>query len=97
MPNIIDGVFFDETINGYSEQASLIPKYKELNQYFKKFEGVDTTVVANPGSNVVEELLDSADVFMNLKAQLTSTLSVKSHPIIANVRTQQNSGIVSLT
>lgn len=68
MPNLLDGVFFDETINGYSEQASLIPKYKELNEYFKKIEGIDTTIVANPGSNVAEELLDSADVFMNFES-----------------------------
>lgn len=68
MPGLLDGVFLDETINGYSEQASLIPKYKELGEYFKKLEGVDTTVVANPGSNVVEELLDSADVFMNFES-----------------------------
>lgn len=68
MPNLLDGVFFDETINGYSEQASLIPKYKELGEYFKKHEGVDTTIVANPGSNVAEELLDSADVFMNFES-----------------------------
>lgn len=68
MPNLIDGVFFDETINGYSEQASLIPKYKELNEHFKKYEGIDTIIVANPGSNVVEELLDSADVFMNFES-----------------------------
>lgn len=68
MPNIIDGVFFDETINGYSEQASLIPKYKELGEYFKKDAGIDTTIVANPGSNVAEELLDSADVFMNFES-----------------------------
>ena len=80
MPNIIDGVFFDETINGYSEQASLIPKYKELNQYFKKFEGVDTTVVANPGSNVVEELLDSADVFMNFESSADKYLEREITP-----------------
>lgn len=69
MPNLLDGVFFDETINGYSEQVSLIPKYKELNEHFKKYEGIDTIIVANPGSNVVEELLDSADVFMNFESQ----------------------------
>lgn len=68
MPGLIDGIFFDETINGYSEQASLIPKYKELGEYFKKYEGIDTTIVANPGSNVAEELLDSADVFMNFES-----------------------------
>lgn len=68
MPDLIDGVFFDETINGYSEQASLIPKYKELGEYFKKDAGIDTTIVANPGSNVAEELLDSADVFMNFES-----------------------------
>lgn len=80
MPNLIDGVFFDETINGYSEQASLIPKYKELNQYFKKFEGVDTTVVANPGSNVAEELLDSADVFMNFESSADKYLEREITP-----------------
>ena len=68
MPDLIDGVFFDETINGYSEQASLIPKYKELGEYFKKDAGINTTIVANPGSNVAEELLDSADVFMNFES-----------------------------
>ena len=80
MPNLIDGVFFDETINGYSEQASLIPKYKELNQYFKKSESVDTTVVANPGSNVVEELLDSADVFMNFESSADKYLEREITP-----------------
>lgn len=80
MPNLIDGVFFDETINGFSEQAGLIPKYKELNQYFKKFEGVDTTVVANPGSNVVEELLDSADVFMNFESSADKYLEREITP-----------------
>ena len=68
MEGLIDGVFFDETINGYSEQASLIPKYKELYKVIKKQAGADTTIVANPGSNVVEELLDSADVFMNFES-----------------------------
>lgn len=68
MQDLIDGVFLDETINGYSEQASLIPKYKELYKAIKQLAGADTTIVANPGSNVVEELLDSADVFMNFES-----------------------------
>ena len=68
MQDLIDGVFLDETINGYSEQASLIPKYKELYKAIKQANGADTTIVANPGSNVVEELLDSADVFMNFES-----------------------------
>ena len=80
MPNLLDGVFFDETINGYSEQASLIPKYKELGEYFKKSEGVDTTIVANPGSNVAEELLDSADVFMNFESSADKYLEREITP-----------------
>lgn len=80
MPNLLDGVFLDETINGYSEQANLIPKYKELGEYFKKLEGVDTTVVANPGSNVAEELLDSADVFMNFESSADKYLEREITP-----------------
>ena len=69
MPNLLNGVFFDETINGYSEQASLIPKYKELGKLFKEnYLTKNDIIVANPGSNVAEELLDSADVFMNFES-----------------------------
>ena len=68
MSDLIDGIFFDETINGFSEQASLIPKYKELYKTIKQSGGGGTTIVANPGSNVAEELLDSADVFMNFES-----------------------------
>ena len=68
LQGLVDGVFLDETINGFSEQASLIPKYKELSKVIKEANGIDTTIVANPGSNVAEELLDSADVFMNFES-----------------------------
>ena len=64
----IEGVFLDETINGFSEQASLIPKYIEMGKRIKDTYGEDFIVVANPGSNVIESLLDSADVFMNFES-----------------------------
>ena len=64
----IEGVFLDETINGFSEQASLIPKYIEMGKRIKDTYGKDFIVVANPGSNVIESLLDSADVFMNFES-----------------------------
>lgn len=80
MQGLVDGVFLDETINGFSEQASLIPKYKELSKAIKQANGVDTAIVANPGSNVVEELLDSADVFMNFESSADKYLEREITP-----------------
>lgn len=64
----IAGVFLDEFINGFSQQEALIPKYQELSSELRKEFGQAFTIVANPGSNVAKELLDTADVFMNFES-----------------------------
>ena len=76
----IEGVFLDETINGFSQQASLIPKYIEMGKRVKDVYGKDFIVVANPGSNIDESLLDSADVFMNFESSADNYISREVTP-----------------
>lgn len=63
----IDGVFLDETITGDSRSVAKIPYYEELYKYFKKKYGESFIVVANPGTQIRENVINTADVFMTFE------------------------------
>ncbi|WP_257202941.1 spherulation-specific family 4 protein [Corynebacterium cystitidis] len=67
-PDVFDGVFLDETINGWGDQEERIPWYQELHSKLRDEFGDDFTIVANPGANIREELFDTADVFMTFES-----------------------------
>lgn len=68
-PDIFDGVFLDEVINGWGEQAARVPWYRELIDAIRERFGSQFLIVANNGSNISEEVLAlDADVFMTFES-----------------------------
>ncbi|WP_257183428.1 spherulation-specific family 4 protein [Corynebacterium cystitidis] len=67
-PDVFDGVFLDETINGWGDQEGRIPWYQELYRKLREEFGDEYMIVANPGANIREELFDTADVFMTFES-----------------------------
>jgi hypothetical protein len=62
--NRIHGVFLDEAVNGWGAQESKVQGYVTLYQELRKKYGPAFYIVANPGGNTVEGMLNAADTIM---------------------------------
>lgn len=54
--DVCQGVFLDETINGWGAQAGRVPAYKSLIDRIRATYGKDFLIVVNSGSNISEEM-----------------------------------------
>ena len=54
--DVCQGVFLDETINGWGTQAGRIPAYKSLIDKIRAKYGKDFLIVINSGSNISEDM-----------------------------------------
>lgn len=54
--DVCQGVFLDETINGWGAQAGRIPAYKSLIDRIRAKYGKDFLIVVNSGSNISEDM-----------------------------------------
>lgn len=54
--DVCQGVFLDETINGWGSQAGRVPAYKRLIDRIRTAYGKDFLIVVNSGSNISEEM-----------------------------------------
>ena len=54
--DVCQGVFLDETINGWGAQAGRVPAYKTLIDRIRTAYGKDFLIVVNSGSNISEEM-----------------------------------------
>jgi hypothetical protein len=54
--DVCQGVFLDETINGWGAQAGRIPAYKSLIDRIRAKYGKDFLIVINSGSNISEDM-----------------------------------------
>lgn len=54
--DVCQGVFLDETINGWGAQAGRVPAYKRLIGRIRTAYGKDFLIVINSGSNISEEM-----------------------------------------
>ena len=54
--DVCQGVFLDETINGWGTQAGRIPAYKALIDRIRAKYGKDFLIVINSGSNISEDM-----------------------------------------
>ena len=54
--DVCQGVFLDETINGWGAQAGRVPAYKRLIDRIRAAYGNDFLIVVNSGSNISEEM-----------------------------------------
>ena len=75
----VDGIFLDETISGWTaEQVALIPHYQELHDEIKKLNS-HLFVVANPGTNTIEAVLPTADIFMTYESNANQYITAKDY------------------
>ena len=74
--DVCQGVFLDETINGWGTQAGRIPAYKSLIDKIRAKYGKDFLIVVNSGSNISEDMcrLDF-DVCMMFEKDATAFLN----------------------
>ena len=74
--DVCQGVFLDETINGWGAQAGRIPAYKSLIAKIRAKYGKDFLIVINSGSNISEDMcrLDF-DVCMMFEKDATAFLN----------------------
>ena len=64
-PGVCQGVFLDETINGWGEQASRVPFYQDLVSEIRRLYGKQFLIVCNAGSNISEAMVAlDVDVYM---------------------------------
>lgn len=64
-PGVCQGVFLDETINGWGEQASRVPFYQDLVADIRRLYGKQFLIVCNAGSNISEAMVAlDVDVYM---------------------------------
>lgn len=54
--DVCQGVFLDETINGWGAQAGRVPAYKRLIDRIRATYGKDFLIVINSGSNISEDM-----------------------------------------
>lgn len=54
--DVCQGVFLDETINGWGSQAGRVPAYKRLIDRIRTAYGKDFLIVINSGSNISEDM-----------------------------------------
>lgn len=67
-PDVFDGVFLDEAVNGWGDQEPRMQWYTELYQKLKAALGDDTLIVINPGSNTQEKMMEACDVVMSYES-----------------------------
>lgn len=74
--DVCQGVFLDETINGWGTQAGRIPAYKSLIDRIRAKYGKDFLIVVNSGSNISEEMCKlDFDVCMMFERDATAFLA----------------------
>lgn len=54
--DLVQGVFLDEVINGWGDQAGRVPWYKDLIDTIRTNEGYNFVIGINTGSNISEEM-----------------------------------------
>ena len=73
--DVCQGVFLDETINGWGAQAGRVPAYKRLIDRIRTAYGKDFLIVVNSGSNISEEMCKlDFDVCMMFEKDATAFL-----------------------
>lgn len=79
---MLDGVFLDEMVNGWSEaEATKIAWYKDLYMEIKRLYGNGFLVVGNPGSNTKPELLECADMLITFEKNIDKYLNDTDAPV----------------
>lgn len=74
--DVCQGVFLDETINGWGTQAGRIPAYKALIDKIRAKYGKDFLIVVNSGSNISEDMCKlDFDVCMMFEKDATAFLN----------------------
>ena len=74
--DVCQGVFLDETINGWGTQAGRIPAYKSLIDKIRAKYGKDFLIVINSGSNISEDMCKlDFDVCMMFEKDATAFLN----------------------
>lgn len=74
--DVCQGVFLDETINGWGTQAGRIPAYKSLIDKIRAKYGKDFLIVVNSGSNLSEDMCKlDFDVCMMFEKDATAFLN----------------------
>ena len=74
--DVCQGVFLDETINGWGTQAGRIPAYKSLIDRIRAKYGKDFLIVVNSGSNISEDMCKlDFDVCMMFEKEATAFLN----------------------
>lgn len=74
--DVCQGVFLDETINGWGAQAGRVPAYKSLIDRIRAKYGKDFLIVVNSGSNISEDLCKlDFDVCMMFEKDATAFLN----------------------
>lgn len=81
----VGGVFLDEAVNGWGDQASLVAHYQALYPKIKALYGENFTVVMNPGSNAVEAMVQASDVLMTYESYADSYVNPGSNTITPDV------------
>ena len=73
--DVCQGVFLDETINGWGAQAGRVPAYKRLIDRIRTTYGKDFLIVVNSGSNISEDMCKlDFDVCMMFEKDATAFL-----------------------
>ena len=73
--DVCQGVFLDETINGWGAQAGRVPAYKRLIDRIRTAYGKDFLIVVNSGSNISEDMCKlDFDVCMMFEKDATAFL-----------------------
>lgn len=78
-PGVCQGVFLDETINGWGEQASRVPFYQDLVAEIRRLYGKQFLIVCNAGSNISEAMV-ALDVDVYLTYEGTAEKFLKDDP-----------------
>lgn len=74
--DVCQGVFLDETINGWGAQAGRVAAYKSLIDKIRAKYGKDFLIVANSGSNISEDMCKlDFDVCMMFEKDATAFLN----------------------
>nr|DAT14084.1 MAG TPA: Spherulation-specific family 4 [Caudoviricetes sp.] len=74
--DVCQGVFLDETINGWGAQAGRIPAYRSLIDKIRAKYGKDFLIVVNSGSNISEDMCKlDFDVCMMFEKDATAFLN----------------------
>lgn len=74
--DVCQGVFLDESINGWGAQAGRIPAYKRLIDKIRAKYGKDFLIVINSGSNISEDMCNlDFDVCMMFEKDATAFLA----------------------